>query len=78
VLPQAKNIGGPEGIVDHRVLLHRVPQAVGDLDRLHQGPLTPVDDIGHRPGLRDLRLLTLGGPVPGPALGLTSHHGGDR
>ena len=63
-----------QGVVDHGVLLDRVPQAMGLLDRLQQRARAAVDDVGPRPG----RLGRLAGvrPPAGPAPGLAAHHHG--
>ena len=59
------------------VLLDRVPQTVGDLDRLEQRARAAVDDIGHRPGLFGLhRVPARAGRVPRPPLGLAADHHG--
>ena len=63
VLGQGPALGGPEGVVDHGVLLDGIPQPVGHLDRFHQRPGAAVHDIGHRPGLGRLHRLVAARPA---------------
>ena len=68
---------GPERVVDHGVLLDRLPQAVGHLDGLEERTGTPVHDVGRGP--RRLRKPHPGPPaalVPLPSAGLAPHHHG--
>ena len=70
-------LGGPERVVDHGVLLHGLPQAMGHLHRLEERPAPLAEHVGDHPGLGRLG-GRVAGPlaVPGPPLRLApDHHG---
>ena len=77
VVGKGQAFGGPEGVLDHGVLLDGVPQPVGHLDRLHERALPAAGDVGDHAGLA----VSTAGPadalgIPGPPLGLPAHHRG--
>ena len=68
---------GPQGVLDHGVLLDRLPESVGHLHGFHQRTLPAVHDVGLGPWWpRFDRVATRAFEIAYPTFGLTPDHGG--
>ncbi len=78
MLVEGAPLGRPQGVFDHGVLLHRLPEAMGDLDLLEERAAPGVEHVGNGGGLAGpagVEACTLA--VACPAHGLAAHHHGD-
>jgi hypothetical protein len=68
-----------QGILDHGVLLNRLPQPVRHFHLFHQRPRAPLHHIGCHTGLERFDVVQVDAGqslAPGPSLGLPAHHRG--